>query len=142
MNLNLNKISRAGLDAASVATSVGFTAAKLGTKLGVRSLTPRITAHPCLTKHTLVLHNTRHHHNSCWHYWLRFRLRLLWRAHQHRTCAVECCGLHALRYRANHAGPDTHIGILDIDLVHRGDWFIGSCFRNRSRRGRSYVLSR
>lgn len=39
MSLSFNKISRAGLDAASVATSVGFTAAKLGTRLGVCSLT-------------------------------------------------------------------------------------------------------
>ena len=39
MSLNFNKISRAGLDAASVATSIGFTAAKLGTRLGVRCLT-------------------------------------------------------------------------------------------------------
>ena len=38
MSPSFNKISRAGLDAASVATSIGFTAAKLGTKLGVRSL--------------------------------------------------------------------------------------------------------
>lgn len=134
MSLNLNKISRAGLDAASVATSVGFTAAKLGTRLGVRSLTSRTTAHPCLTKHFLVLHNTRHHHNSCWHYWLRFRLRFLWWAHWRWACAVECRGLHAFRYRADHAGPDTHIGILDVDLVHRGDWLNGSCFRNCARR--------
>lgn len=41
MSLSFNKISRAGLDAASVATSIGFTAAKLGTKLGVRLLTSR-----------------------------------------------------------------------------------------------------
>ena len=40
MSLSFNKISRAGLDAAAVATSIGFTAAKLGTRLGVRSLTP------------------------------------------------------------------------------------------------------
>ena len=37
MNLSFNKVSRAGLDAASVATSVGFTAAKLGTRLAVSS---------------------------------------------------------------------------------------------------------
>jgi len=36
MDLSFNEISRAGLDAASVATSIGFTAAKLGTRLGVR----------------------------------------------------------------------------------------------------------
>ena len=41
MSPSINKISRAGLDAASVATSIGFTAAKFGTKLGVRSLTSR-----------------------------------------------------------------------------------------------------
>jgi hypothetical protein len=41
MSLSFNKIYRSGLDAASVATSIGFTAAKLGTKLGVRSLTLR-----------------------------------------------------------------------------------------------------
>lgn len=48
MDLSFNKISRAGLDAASVATSIGFTAAKLGTRLGVRSLTfrsRRLAAH-------------------------------------------------------------------------------------------------
>lgn len=39
MSLSFSKISRAGLDPASVATSIGFTAAKLGTKFGVCSLT-------------------------------------------------------------------------------------------------------
>ena len=57
MSLSFNKISRAGLDAASVATSIGFTAAKLGTKLGVGSLTPpsSLTSHP----HTLKFSITR-----------------------------------------------------------------------------------
>ncbi|KAF9643309.1 alpha/beta-hydrolase [Thelephora ganbajun] len=42
MSLSFNKISRAGLDAASVATSIGFTATKLGTRLGF-SITRGIT---------------------------------------------------------------------------------------------------
>lgn len=48
MSPSFNKISRVGLDAASVATSIGFTAAKLGTRLGVCSLISRssFVAHP------------------------------------------------------------------------------------------------
>ena len=56
MSLNFNKISRAGLDAASVATSIGFTAAKLGTRLGVCSLTPPLlfNAHPAILKFSIT----------------------------------------------------------------------------------------
>ncbi|KAF9782122.1 alpha/beta-hydrolase [Thelephora terrestris] len=43
MSLNFERISRAGLDAASIATSLGFTAAKLSTRLGF-SITRGITA--------------------------------------------------------------------------------------------------
>jgi hypothetical protein len=35
MNSQIDKYSRLGLDMASVATSLGFTAAKVGTRLGV-----------------------------------------------------------------------------------------------------------
>ena len=56
MSLSFNKISRAGLDAASVATSIGFTAAKLGTRLGVRSLASRslLMAHSDISQFTIT----------------------------------------------------------------------------------------
>lgn len=78
MSLSFNKISRAGLDAASVATSIAFTAAKLGTRLGVRSqISPgSLVAH----SYFQVLHNAGHHRDRCRPYRLCARLRSLWRA--------------------------------------------------------------
>lgn len=141
MSSSFNKISRVGLDAASVATSVVFTAAKLGTKLGVRPLIPQSSflAHH---RHFTVLYCTRHHYNGSRNHWLCPRLWSLWWTHQRGACSVECCGFHALRYRTNHLGPNTHIRVLDIDLVYRGDGFLGPRFNNYARRGRSDIFFR
>ena len=81
MNLSFNEISRAGLDAASVATSIGFTAAKLGTRLGVRLLPFPLTLARCSSRHFKVLHNTRYHYNRRRSYRLCARLWPLWRAY-------------------------------------------------------------
>jgi len=141
MSLDFNKISRAGLDAASVATSIGFTAARLGTRLGVRSLASRslLVAHPL---YFAVLHNTRHHHNRCQHYRLCARSWSFWWTHQRRACSIECCGLNALHYRTNHIGPDTYIRVLDINLVHSSNQLLGSNLCNYAWRRRSNILSR
>lgn len=140
MSLSFNKISRVGLDAASVATSIGFTAAKLGTQLSVRSPTPKTRS--WLMSHSIVLNNPGHRYNSCPLHRFYPRLWTLRWAHQRGAYFIECCGLHAFHYRTNHIGPNTHIGIADIDLIYRRDWFLGPYFHNHARRGRSDVFSR